>query len=260
MLGRAHAVLVDFNTTGDLATNFTQNTNGTGGTFSQSASGGISNSGSVALSSGDGTTAVYTGGGSSFDLASSSPVTISLYFRVNATSTGSFIATQLGLVTSTTGDLRLASPYEALRVYTTSTAGTYQLLLLTQSTTGGTVTSAQQGSNFSLATGNWYQLTATFTSISATQLSVSGSIVDFGATGTTIGATITSFSGVNVTNAALAGDSSVYGAFRGNNASGISNYDNFSIVPEPSTCSMVAAGFLGLIYFRRKIRRASHSA
>lgn len=246
------SVLINFNTPGDLSSNFTQNTNGTGGTFSQSLSGGIADSGSVALSSGDGTTAVYTGPEAAFDLATGNPLTVSLFFHIDSTVSGSYIAAQLGIVTDTTGDLRLASPYEALRVQTTSTAGTYQLLLLTQTTTGGSVTSNQQGGNYTLSTGFWYLLTATFSAISSTQLSVSGSIVDYGTEGTTPGSTVTSFNSFTVTNAALASDSSVYGAFRGNSLSGVNRFDNFAMVPEPSTTILSILGAFAVIVLGRR--------
>jgi hypothetical protein len=123
---------------------------------------------------------------------------------------------------------------------------------------GGAASNGNMQPSVTLTGGNWYLYSTTLTKpTTGTTWTASGSLRDFGATGTTPGDVKTSFNNVNVT---LAGDTTLSQAatptflnFGVRNQS-FSAIDNFSVttaaVPEPASLGLLAA--TGLLALRRR--------
>ncbi len=110
-----------------------------------------------------------------------------------------------------------------------------------------------------LTAGSWYQLSFDLTkSATLNQFSYTVSLYSIGATGTSTpvlfndGIKDITLSGT-FTNAAIYGESSAFFAYDIRNTNGISQVDNFIVVPEPSTWALLAgAGTFVMILRRRR--------
>lgn len=120
---------------------------------------------------------------------------------------------------------------------------------------GGPAISVAEGVAPNAVAGNWYQYNTTFTLVSATQISVVGSLYNADANGV-VGSLFSSTSTANLTQATLATDTSLFVSLR-MHTDAIDVMDNFTVsqIPEPSTFGLLAAGAVGsLVALRRRKR------
>ncbi len=247
------SVLVDFNTAGDLAANFVQNSGTSLMTDGQNQ--GIGDPASLAVRPSDSDrTAVYTP--QKFTLGIGDKVTISMFIRMQATtvSTGQR-ALQLGLGTATSS-LFTSSADSFISARLDGVAGlpspTYELEL--QHRDGSSLTTTPQTTTFTLAAGTYYQLTVDIERTAASTYSVAGSLTNFGSNGLIAGATVASFAPVSITNNALGSMTvpDLNAGFRAQFTAGALRVDNFSVVvPEPSAMALTGLGALALLARRR---------
>jgi len=263
----AFAASVNFDTAGDLSSNFnvipqfnsTNNTNG----FSESpGSGGISTSpGSVAynqLATND-ATAVFLPQSFSFATDGVS-LNETFYFHLGTAAIASAQRVlQLGFLAGNSAGLNgttnqaVGTAFTSLRVNTPSAAGnSYTFELQDKTATGSTATAG--ATNVALTLGDWYSLSITLTNAPGVDTyTMTGSLQDLGTTGITpIGAPVV-FAPLTRTLAGI--DTTLYGAFRGNNVNNVTNYDTYSVttsVPEPATAAFLLFGGLALSVNRRR--------
>jgi hypothetical protein len=268
LAGSAHAALVDFNTAGDLNTNFFGANSGgaTSDNFVEADSIGIG--GSRALDSigvGTGyTTLIYNQ--ASYALANvGDSITVSAFGLkqddINATNgSGSFLRVGLtdgnnnanNRITGGTGNAI------ALDVYNnTATAANFTDVIFRYSNKVGSVAFTNvAGGASTLVSGNWYKLTATFTNVDGTNISIAGTLDNYGTDGLTYNSTVRTIAASNFSNAGLIADTTLYGALLARQDGGANAVDDFSItavpVPEPGTIGLLALGICGLLITRRR--------
>lgn len=240
----AHAALVDFNTPGDLTSRFALNHNGFGVKYTQVATGGLGNSGAVDLLAtvdADHTTAVFTDHNYSFATAGNA-ITVSQFGLRQTATAAQTPFLQIGIVSDTSERMdggTSSNSYTSIKINPESAAlGSLASFQIESKVTGGGRTRVTPGISATLTAGNWYRASATFTNLSATQISVSAILEDWGTTGAafvstamTLPTTIVNLSGTDQVN----GDSTVWAAFRDFNEGGMNIIDNFSVTPEPTT-------------------------
>lgn len=247
--GAVRAALIDFNTPGDLSTNFNLNFD-PGGTnkYFQVASGGLGNSGAVDLlntTDADHTTAVYNGG--SYSLAApGDSVTISQFILRRTASITQTPFMELGLVSDPNERMDAGAninSYACIRLDPVSTAiGTDVSTVIETKINGGSRIRTTVAPARSLVAGHWYLLSVTLAYNSSTDLLASGSLDDWGTTGAAFSSSVMSFgpTAINLSGTdQINGDSSVWAAFRGFHEGGSDIFDNFSSTPEPTALSML---------------------
>ena len=246
------AALVDFDTAGDLANNFTIT-----GAMTQSPTGGAGNSGSVTPPAAD-ATAVYNQDTFAFDTGETA--TISMLLKKGPTPAGGSRALQLGFGNGTSSLFTNGtSSFLSARIDSSTGATAGQMQLAVQTRDGSALTTNAQGSAFSLTNGNFYLFTVNITKTGDSSFVLDGSVVDQGIDGLTPGATIASFTDAAVTNNTLGGSGTTSGlnaAFRSNASAGAAALDNFSAnagpIPEPGSLGLIGLGALSLVARRRR--------
>lgn len=263
MTSTSQAVLIDFNDSGDLNTFF--NATGNGGAFVVPAPNteGLSGSGSISPSDFFVTGARvfnegFAGNSSSFD--------ISIYFQFdNPTGGAGFgagfyigfgptatYAPSLG--PSGAGDNHFLIGFQP-RTTTGSPSGTpitkYEMFLQ-EKDAGAVFNSPNSTLAADLVLGNWYYLDINF-SYDVDGYDVNAQLFNSANDGT-VGSALAGGSIVanDLVNTALSTDGDVY-AFIGNSGGtsrGFANFDNFALIPEPTSAALLF-GSLGLLAWRR---------
>jgi len=255
------AVLIDFNTAGDLDNNFNSTGTGSGiGKWSEQSGNGIGESDSVTVgTAGNQGTEVYN---VAFD-GSAAALSVSMMFEfdpVTPENTGG-AGLFLGFGSSSTWDGQFGSPGGAddnqfMVALTGNGASTKRLIHY--NTADGTTTpdNPGAGANFSVTAGNWYQLKLDVTNNFDNTYDIISSIYNVNGTTGEIGSLVQSKSTLGFTNADFAAGADAYAFFGGQAASdnrvGV-NYDNFEVIPEPSSIMLIGLALGSLALFRRKL-------
>ncbi len=262
------ADLVDYNNPGDLNTNFALNHDGAGNRYGEVNVGGIGNSGAVNSAGAIDavhTTALYDQ--RNFSLAGSgNSVTLS-QFVMRQNDAGfpfEFSFQQLGVLQTSNGRLGTNSgsdSYVSLRVMSDTNVNTGVFLQTEVRGSADTSRTQQNITNQSanLVAGNWYKFWASFENISPTQVLITGALEDWGADASSFQSTVLSLPISNsqslvdlsgLSGNTVLGDTQVWGGWRGFNEGGAALFDNFSVVPEPTTLILMSIG--GLMLLRRR--------
>jgi len=255
LAGTASAVLVDFNTTGELAGNFSLN--GVAA-YSEEAGTGLNSTRAVNVASTTGTAILTT---ANYSLALGT-VNVSMYARAVASANVGFdsVFLQLGLFADNNqqfnGGSGDANQFVFARVLNenNTTAGndtTYFLQTGSKATTAA-AQSTTNGGNFTLTSGNWYYFSINFTRSSSDTVTVASDLRNSDSAGV-VGTSVTTLS-TNYTNAQIFGDTTIWAGFRGRLDGNTDTLDNFSAVPEPSTAMALLGGFGALAWVRRRNR------
>jgi hypothetical protein len=266
----AQSFTINFDTLGDLANNFNiyQNTSppvvnaATGSPYSQGLTGGVGGSGLVNIATPatgitPDSTAIYRN--TSFDFSTAGDtLNISAYVDVIAPTEAGNRLLHLGFANENTSGLNgnAGLAFMGFRLNPTAVGSTiFAPQWQTKTASGGTVNTAG-GGNLTLTAGDWYQVSVTFQNLGGGNIQGSAVVEDFGVNGLMPGASA-SISPVTLTSADIAGDSSVWAAFRTFEADGAGGLDNFgaaSVIPEPGTTVLVGMGLGALLFARRRQR------
>jgi hypothetical protein len=262
----AQSINVDFNTAGQLTSDFNiyQNaTPGLGSPYAQFPIGGIGNGGAVAVLPGAAnvtadSTAIFKS--QSFDFSNpGAQLQISEYANVVANSAGGNRLLQLGFVNENTsgmnGNAGLA--FMSLRLSTVGSSGNVYSPAFQDKQSAGSTVNTTLTPNVTLTPGDWYKLSGTFLNLGGGKFQVSGSLEDFGAAGLSTPVTVFTFAPQTFSNAEMTSDATVWAAFRSFHADGANALDNFTAqaVPEPNVLALWVIGVLGVGWsFRRKER------
>lgn len=250
---------VDYNTPGDLTGKFNLNVNNAAIKYTQVASGGLGNSGAVDLlntTEADHTTAVFNQAGLDFATPGARLDLSQFVLRKDAfiTSTPFY---QMGLVSDLNERLdggSAANSYASVRIMpSTTTTPTDVFLQVETKLSGGGRVRVTPGQTGTLTAGHWYRVASSFENTSATQVTVSMALEDWGVTGAALQATVFSLAPtlVNLAGAdQINGDGLVYAGYRAFDEGGTDLLDNFSVVPEPAT--LLGAAALVLMCVRRR--------
>lgn len=262
-------VLFDFNTTSQLADNFNKGTTaGSGsGSLTNVASGGLSDSGSLAIPTGVGNDSFLYATKGSFS-ATTASFDLSIYFKAQAaTISGGALSLSMGLVddstpTTTSGTSAVGIPDAATSnslVLSLRNAGNGTASGLSYNLTAynnAVQLTPAASSSVTLTDGNWYQLRASYTYTGSNNYSLIGQIYASDNAGVLGSALIGSNNSWTATNAGLADGItySMIGSQNGNRR-GLGQLDNFSTVPEPSTMILVGMALSGALFLRRRNKR-----
>jgi hypothetical protein len=231
--GWSQTLLLDFNTPGQYTGNF--NNPGTGSSCTETNAGGVTNSGALLVTGGDGN-ATYNA--SSWDFSTNTAyISVSMMGLIQqATGTGN--KWQIGILNGNTAGFALAATgdgwnFGSFRLLPLSTTSpTYQLAY--QTATNGTTSSGNIGSPLTLTVGHWYQFNTYFTNTGpGTSYNMACSLIDYGTDGATPGANVITFSTLQTitgTQPVLSSDSTVWPGFRVANNTGVGVLDNFSVI------------------------------
>ena len=107
-------------------------------------------------------------------------------------------------------------------------------------------------SEINIAAGNFYRLVIDFTGVGANQVQITANLFNIGPDGETAATLAAGPFSSTFTQAAIRSDSTLYGAFKSNAASGVTVLDNFSIIPEPASLALLGLGGLMLLPRRRR--------
>ena len=122
----------------------------------------------------------------------------------------------------------------------------------TQTRSGGTNTNATVG-NLTIADNIWYKFSVSLTkSATANTFDHSMIVEDWGSTGATFVSTLATSTPGTFTNNELYIDTTAYAAFRSIGNSGITRFDSFEVIPEPSGFMLLGCSAIGLLVRRRR--------
>lgn len=265
----ARATVVTYDSAGDLDANFSLNHAGAGNRYFEAPTGGLGGSRAVdTLGAIDAvhTTALFDQAGFGFSGAGDSVTVSQFVLRQNdAGFPFEFSFMQLGILQETTGRLGVDTgpdSYVSLRVLSDTVVNT-GVFLQTEVRGSADLARTQQnitGQTADLTAGNWYRFTATFENVSATEVRITGALEDWGTTGSAFQSTLLELpatspeslidlSGLNGTT--VLGDGQVWAGWRGFGEGGADLFDNFSVVPEPTTMALLGVGALLVLRRRR---------
>lgn len=279
----SRAAAINFDTLGDFTNNFNIALNSdagkTNGFSESSGSGGILGSPGSILYTQAGTndsTAFFKTLGFDFS-TDGSLLTESVMFHLGAATAGSGQRiVQLGFGTNFTSPFNGStqqqqggspnfSAFTSVRINGTGTANSYTMegqdkpigILGTGATAFGGIPA------FTLTANTWFRLTITVTNLpGATDYSIGGVVESFGADGVTFGGTVATFpvntrNGTNAPQVAADLATTLFGGFRASSGTtNVSNYDTYSVIPEPSSFGVLAGG-VGLFLVLRRRRQES---
>lgn len=269
----AHATVVTYNSAGDLAANFSLNHAGAGNRYFEAAAGGLGGSRAIdTLGAIDAvhTTALYDQAGFGFSGAGNAITVSQFVLRQNdASFPFEFSFIQLGILQETTGRLGVDSgpdSYVSLRVLSDTVVNTGVFL---QTEVRGSADTARTQQDITsqiadLIAGNWYKLTATFENVSATEVRITGALEDWGTTGSAFQSTILDLPASNpqslidlsgLAGTTVLGDGQVWSGWRGFGEGGADLFDDFSVVPEPTTMALLGVGALLILRQRKSTAR-----
>jgi hypothetical protein len=245
----AAVVSLDFNGSDTFAPNFnTFENGGNPGDVVWSASGGVGGSGGLIAPNGGGfdRSAVYKTAG--FDLTTGT-TTISMFVKDSVTADGNSRPIQLGFINGPTLTFNgnAGTNFLSIRIRGDMTAQ------LQYAVNGTTFTDSAVA--FTITSGDWLKLRIDFALTDAVAGTVTYSYLvdDYGANGTAPPVNIANSGTRTFTNAAFAGSglANMYGGFR-SNASENPGFDNFTVVPEPGSLTLL--GFAGVAVALRRRR------
>ncbi len=251
---RGASVLVPFDTSAQYSGNFNEVVAGTDGLTWSSANGAGGTSGRINVTQGASadTTAVYTP--ATYNLTAGGSTTISLYFLTPTTigTNSQVTVAQVGFSEDTAQGFYSSGgqDYISARVRSFTTGTTY--IMEGVFGNNGTASIVNATAAFSLTTNTWYKLSATFTDI-GTSFSYAATVENYGTTGASFVSTVQSISGTQAQTSLSSSDTTAYGAFRANGTTNnkVLALDNFAIIPEPSTASLIM-GALGMLALLRR--------
>ncbi len=267
-LGSASAVLYDFNTTNQLDDYFNKGTtSGSGtGSLTTASSGGLSNSGSLAIPTAVGNDSFLYTTKSAFSSIQPTFV-VSVYFQAKAaTIAGAALTTTIGLVDqsptiSTVGTAPVGIPdASAANSFTLSLrnagSGTGSGLSYSLSSYNNAASLSGSSSSITLTDGSWYQLSATYVYNGSGSYTLTGQIYSSDSSGVLGAALLTTAPSWTATNTGLS-DGDVYGLLSSQNGNrrGLGRLDNMALVPEPSTVALVGLGLFASISLLRRRRQ-----
>jgi PEP-CTERM motif len=276
----SRAAAISFDALGDFTNNFNvainSDLNKTSGFSESSGSGGILGSpGSILYTqnTNNDSTAFYKILGLDFS-SDGSLLTESVMFHTGGGSaTGGQRVVQLGFGTNFTspfnggaqqqqGGSPNFSAFTSVRINTTTTLNSYTIegqdKPIGNATTGASTFGTTPA--FSLTANTWFRLTITVTNLPGTDYSIGGVVESFGADGVTFGGTVGTFpvttrNTVPQTGIDLA--TTLFGGFRASaGATNVTNYDTYSVIPEPTSIGVLVGG-LGLFFVLRRRKLAS---
>jgi len=261
VVSSAQAGLVDYNSPGDLAANFSINHNGAANRYLEAPSGGLNGTRAVDIAQtidAEHATAVYNQRSFRLSLPGDRIRVSQFILRRDALiSVTPFM--MMGVLSDSTERMDQGgdntSSYASLRIMPSSTNTATDIFLQTETkVNGGSRVRTTPGITGSLVAGHWYLLEAVFEYSSTSDLLVSASLEDWGTVGNalqstvlTMTPTLIALSGVDQVN----GDATVWSGYRGFREGGSDLFDNFSAVPEPATIALILAGALAGIRRRR---------
>lgn len=260
----AHSQLWDFNTPGQLADDFYAGSQGAVG--SQTASGGLNNSGWVETD--------MLAGGRGFEVTDQTfsgmteAFTMSLYFQWQTNTLFSGEGLQLGIGRSTDsevpfspvgGSTGLIAPTstQALSVGIGPRTSANDVRIYVSSMVNGTNTNLNQPLSpvATLTDGNWYFLEVNF-SLLGTDDGFQYTVELFNSSnaGIVSGGSLLSYTNSAINAGLTAGDLNAYFGTRNADQVGITGVDNFyvSAIPEPSVAVLSLLGLVGLALRRRR--------
>jgi len=134
-----------------------------------------------------------------------------------------------------------------------SRAGGANLEFQTQTRSGGTLETVTVG-NLTIADSIWYKFSVSLTkTATANRFNHSMTVENWGSTGATLVSTLaTSTSNTFFLNADLYTDTTAFAGFRSGANSGITRFDSFEVVPEPSGFLLLGCSAIGLLVRRRR--------
>ena len=257
LLGSAASaqIVADFNTPGQLASDFTKVGSGS---LNEVTSGGLDNTGAVVPSE-DGNDVRYYG---NYSQAGNLDFSVSTYFQYETKSTDSRSLT-IGFGTTNSqilpfgGNMPVGEAGAYVSLEGRNGDGTTNRLKLFYGNDGGGMT-GKNGSTFSLVDSNWYflELTGTYNSGDDT-FDLESEIYNSDSIGN-IGSFIDNRPQNGVDLSAFSASSDVYGfmGVPGDSGAGVAVVDNFTPVPEPATgAALLGAAAIMMVCFRRRARR-----
>ncbi len=126
------------------------------------------------------------------------------------------------------------------------------LVFETQTRSGNIVTTSTVGS-LTIADSTWYKLSVSLTkSATADTFSHSMTVENWGTSGATFVSTLATSTAGTFTNADLYTDTAAFAGFRSTANSGITSFDSFEVVPEPSGFLLLGCSAIGLLARRRR--------
>lgn len=267
--GSSFAVLYDFNNTSDLSTYFNKGSiSGVTASLTNVSSGGLSNSGSLLIpSGGSGADSFYymTKDGIS---PTSSTMSVSIYFQAQASTGSGALPLTLGLVdasgtTQTANASSLPNSANSLTLSLRSSGNTVGTgLTYSLSTYNNAALVSSTSTAFTLTEDSWYCLSVVYVYNGSGSYTVTGQVYNASSSGTLGSALLATAPSWTATNTSLAAAETVYGVLSsqyGYRRGLDTNLDNYSIIPEPSSMTLLMGALTGAGVVFIRMRRTSRA-